>query len=149
MNSEEVMKDEFKKGRIQKSAAGFTLMELVVVLVILGMLAAVVGPKIYDKMGSSKSQIAKMQVSELESALQLYAFDTGRFPTTAEGLQALVQNPTGSDSWKGPYLKKSVPLDPWERAYAYKNPGDHSDYDLYSFGPDGVEGTDDDICSWK
>ena len=124
-------------------------MELIVVLVILGMLAAVVGPKVYDNLMKGKDQIARIQLSELESALQIYAFDTGRFPTTAEGLQALVQNPTGSDSWKGPYLKKGVPTDPWDRVYGYKMPGDHSDYDLYSFGADGVEGTDDDIASWK
>jgi len=124
-------------------------MELIVVLVILGMLAAVVGPKIYDSLAKGKDQITRMQLSEFESALQIYVFDTGRFPSTAEGLQALVQNPTGSDSWKGPYLRKSVPMDPWERPYVYKSPGSHGDYDLYSFGADGVEGNDDDICSWK
>ncbi|MDR1727336.1 MAG: type II secretion system major pseudopilin GspG [Acidobacteriota bacterium] len=132
-----------------RSEEGWTLMELIVVLVILGMLAAVVGPKVYDKIIQSKDQIAKIQIGELEGALQLYSFDLGRFPSTAEGLQALVQNPTGADSWKGPYLKKGVPADPWERPYAYKSPGDHSDFDLFSFGADGDEGTEDDICNWE
>ena len=124
-------------------------MELIVVLIILGMLAAVVGPKVYEKIGQSRDQIAKIQISELEGALQFYSFDTGRFPTTAEGLQALVQNPTGADSWKGPYLRKDVPRDPWDRPYIYKSPGDHNEFDLSSAGADGIEGTDDDICSWK
>ena len=143
------MEENIKKRRGEKSEAGFTLMELIMVLVILGMLAAVVGPKVYDKIVKSRDQIAKIQISELESALQLYAFENGRFPTTAEGLQALVQNPTGADSWNGPYLKKGVPLDPWSRPYAYKNPGDHDDFDIFSFGADGIEGTNDDICSWN
>ena len=133
----------------RRSEAGWTLMELIVVLVILGMLAAVVGPKVYDKIIQSKDQIAKIQISELEGALQLYSFDLGRFPSTAEGLNALVQNTVGADAWKGPYLRKGVPNDPWERPYAYRSPGDHSDYDLFSFGADGNEGNDDDICSWK
>ena len=143
------MTENLRKRRTDE--AGWTLMELIVVLVILGMLAAVVGPKVYDKIMESKDQIAKIQVSELESALQIYSFDIGRFPTTAEGLQALVQNMmTGSESWKGPYLsRKEVPKDPWDRPYAYKSPGDNGPYDLYSFGADGVEGTNDDICSWK
>jgi len=143
------MVEGLKKRRAEKSEAGWTLMELIVVMVILGMLAAVVGPKVYDNIIKGKDQIARMQVSELESALMLYSFDTGRFPTTAEGLQALVQNPTGLDSWKGPYLRKGVPNDPWERPYAYRSPGEHGDFDLYSFGADGVEGTNDDICNWK
>jgi len=143
------MREYFKKRRAEKAEAGFTLMELIVVLVILGMLAAVVGPKIYDKIGQGRDQIAKLQIGELESALMLYSFDTGRFPTTAEGLQALVQNPSGMDAWKGPYLKKGVPLDPWQKPYVYKSPGDYDDFDICSVGADGIEGTDDDICSWK
>ena len=144
------MADDLKKIRIKNNEAGWTLMELIVVLVILGMLAAVVGPKVYEKIIDSKAQIAKIQLGELEGALQMYSFDVGRFPTTAEGLGALVRNPSGAESWRGPYLKKEqVPNDPWERAYGYKSPGDHGDFDLYSFGADGIEGTDDDVCSWK
>jgi len=143
------MGEDLNKRRAGKSEAGWTLMELIVVMVILGMLAAVVGPKVYDNIRKGKDQIAKMQVSELESALMLFAFDTGRFPTSVEGLQALVQNPTGLNSWDGPYLKKGVPNDPWDRPYLYKHPGDHGDFDLCSVGADGVEGTEDDICNWK
>jgi general secretion pathway protein G len=132
-----------------RSDKGWTLMELIIVLVILGLLAAVVGPKIYDKVIKSKDQIAKIQIGEFDSALQLYSFDVGRFPLTAEGLEALVQNPGNLGSWKGPYLKKSVPKDPWDKPYVYNSPGTHGDYDLYSFGADGAEGTDDDICNWK
>ena len=143
------MGEDLNKRRAGKSEAGWTLMELIVVMVILGMLAAVVGPKVYDNIMKGKDQIAKMQVSELESALMLFAFDTGRFPTSVEGLQALVQNPTGLNSWDGPYLKKGVPNDPWDRPYLYKHPGDHGDFDLCSVGADGVEGTEDDICNWK
>jgi general secretion pathway protein G len=132
-----------------RSEKGWTLMELIVVLVILGLLAAVVGPKVYDKIAKSKDQIAKIQIGELESALQLFSFDVGRFPSSPEGLEALVQNPGNFSSWKGPYLKKAVPKDPWDRPYVYHCPGTNGDYDLYSFGADGTEGTDDDICSWK
>ena len=141
--------NEIKELRIKRSEFGWTLMELIVVLVILGMLAAVVGPKVYDKISQSRDHIARIQLGEFEGALQYYSFDTGRFPTTAEGLQALVQNPSGSDSWRGPYLRKGVPNDPWERPYIYRSPGDHSDFDLCSVGADGIEGTDDDICNWK
>jgi len=137
-----------RNNRMEKSEAGFTLMELVIVLVILGMIVALVGPKIMDRVKGSREQIAKIQISNLESGVQLYAFDMGRFPTTAEGLQALVQNPSGSNSWKGPYLEKGIlPSDPWDMQYTYKNPGRHSDFDICSAGPDGTEGTDDDVCN--
>ena len=107
-------------------------------------------PKVYEKIIDSKAQIARIQLGELEGALQMYSFDVGRFPTTAEGLGALVKNPSGAESWRGPYLKKElIPSDPWERAYGYKSPGDHGDFDLYSFGADGIEGNDDDVCNWK
>ena len=132
-----------------RSEKGWSLIELIVVLVILGLLAGVVGPKVYDKLVKSKDQIAKIQIKELEGALQLFSFDLGRYPDSAEGLEALVQNPGGMDSWKGPYLAKTVPKDPWEKSYVYRFPGVHGDYDLLSMGADGTEGTDDDICSWK
>jgi general secretion pathway protein G len=139
----------FSNREAVRSEKGWTLMELIIVLVILGLLAAVVGPKIYDKVIKSKDQIAKIQIGELDSALQLYSFDVGRFPLSAEGLEALVQNLGNLSSWKGPYLRKALPKDPWDKPYAYNSPGTHGEYDLYSFGADGTEGTDDDICSWK
>jgi len=133
----------------RKSEKGFTLVELIVVVVILGLLAAVVGPKLYDKLAKSKEQIAKIQIKELESALQMYAFDLGSYPTTAEGMDSLVRNPGNLDAWKGPYLTKNeLPNDPWGKPYIYRCPGQHGDYDLTSLGPDGVE-SDDDPASWK
>jgi len=133
----------------RRSEKGFSRIELIVVLVILGLLAAVVGPKVYDKLAKGKDQIAKIQIKELEGAIQLFAFDLGRNPDANEGLEALVRNPSGSDSWKGPYLAKALPADPWGRPYIYRYPGQHGDYDLYSAGADGTEGNEDDICSWK
>jgi general secretion pathway protein G len=137
------------KSREWSSEAGVTLIELIVVLVILGMLAAVVAPKVYEKLSTSKDKIAKIQITEFEGALQLYSFDMGRFPDTGEGLDALVRNPVGNQSWNGPYLAKELPKDPWQRDYVYRHPGMHGDFDLLSLGADGAEGTEDDICSWK
>jgi general secretion pathway protein G len=133
----------------RKSEKGFSLIELIVVLVILGLLAAVVAPKVYDKLAKGKDQIAKIQIKQLEEALQLYSFDMGRFPASGEGLEALVRNPGNADAWKGPYLAKDVPKDPWGKTYVYRCPGTHGDFDLYSFGADGTDGNEDDICSWK
>ena len=135
-----------KSGRSEK---GFTLIELIVVLVILVLLAAVVAPKVFNKLAKGRDQIAKIQITEIEGAIQLFSFDMGRNPTTAEGLESLVRNPGNNDSWKGPYLAKALPQDPWGRPYAYRCPGNNGDYDLLSFGADGTEGNEDDICSWK
>jgi general secretion pathway protein G len=132
----------------RKSEKGFSLIELIVVLVILGLLSAVVAPRVYDKLAKGKDQIAKIQIKELEGALQLYSFDMGRYPESGEGLEALVRNPGNMDSWKGPYLAKELPKDPWGKPYVYRSPGMHGDFDLFSYGADGVEG-EDDICSWK
>ena len=130
--------------------AGITLIELIVVLVILGMIAAVVAPNAFKRMGESRVHIAKIQISEFEASMQLYLFDMRRPPTTAEGLQALIQNPTGSDSWQGPYLnKRELPNDPWGKPYTYKSPGEHGDFEICSAGPDGTDGTDDDVCNWQ
>jgi len=139
--------ENLKKRQDWKSEAGLTLMELIMVLVILGMLTAVAAPRLYRQMGQGKTNIAKIQISHLESALQVYAFDMGRFPTTAEGLQALAENPGGSTSWNGPYLEKGVQNDPWDRPFIYRNPGRTGEFDICSMGPDGTEGTDDDICN--
>ena len=137
----------------RKRDQGFSLIELIVVLVILGLLAAVVAPRIYDKLAKGKEQIARIQIKELEGALQLFSFDLGRFPTTAEGMEALVRNPGNLEAWKGPYLSKSeVPLDPWGKPYVYRCPGQHGDFEIFSYGPDGVEGGEGengDIVNWR
>jgi general secretion pathway protein G len=133
----------------RRSEKGFSLIELIVVLVILGLLAAVVAPNVYNKLAKGKDQIAKIQIKEIEGALQLFSFDMGRYPESAEGLASLVRNPANADSWKGPYLAKALPADPWGRPYAYRCPGTYGDFDLFSFGADGTEGNEDDICSWK
>lgn len=132
--------------------AGFSLIELIVVLVILGLLATIVGPKVMDRMKGAKREIAKVQIAEIEQALELFSFDVGHFPQGNEGLQALIANP-GGDQWKGPYLKKgAVPKDPWSREYVYRCPGQHGDYDLYSLGADGQEGGEGDnadVTNWN
>jgi general secretion pathway protein G len=139
----------FMKNEIGRSEKGFTLIELIVVLVILVLLAAIVAPKVFNKLAKGRDQIAKIQITELEGAIQLFSFDMGRNPTTAEGLESLVRNPGNNDSWKGPYLAKALPQDPWGRPYGYRCPGNNGDFDIFSFGADGTEGNEDDICSWK
>jgi len=139
----------FASSQNGRSEKGFTLIELIVVLVILVLLAAVVAPKVFNKLAKGKDQIAKIQITEIEGAIQLFSFDMGRNPTTAEGLESLVRNPGNNDSWKGPYLAKALPQDPWGRPYAYLCPGNNGDFDIFSFGADGTEGNEDDICSWK
>ena len=143
------MAEDTRERRDRKSEAGFTMMEIIVVVVIIGMLTALVAPNIMRRMMQSRENIAKIQISKIEGAVQLFAFDMGRFPTSSEGLQALSQNPTGGSSWRGPYLEKGVPDDPWDKPYTYKSPGTNGDFDICSAGPDGTEGTDDDVCNWK
>ncbi len=137
----------------RNSERGFTLIELIVVLVILTMLAALVAPNVFRHLAESKTKIAALQIAEFEGALQTFALDVGRYPTTSEGLEALVSNPGGLDSWHGPYLKKALPMDPWGKPYVYRYPGTHNnEFDLFSYGPDGVEGGEGDnadITNWK
>jgi general secretion pathway protein G len=139
----------FVNNEDRRSEKGFSLIELIVVLVILGLLAAVVGPSVFKHLATGKEKIARIQIKELEGGLQLFSFDLGRFPNTSEGLDSLMRNPGNAEAWKGPYLNKELPKDPWGKPYVYRSPGMHGDYDLYSCGPDGADGGDDDICSWK
>lgn len=131
---------------------GFTLIELLVVLVILGLLAGLVGPQVLRYLGSAKSDTTRLQIEELGAGLDLYHLEVGRYPTTDEGLIALVEQPTGASQWNGPYLKKKrIPEDPWGNEYHYRSPGEQGMYDLYSFGNDnmeGGEGDNADIVSW-
>jgi len=123
------------------SDAGFTLIELLVVLVILGLLAAIAGPRVVGYLGGAKGDAARIQLAAFEQALDLYRLDTGRYPTTEEGLGALVTAPPGAARWNGPYLDgNSVPTDPWGHAYVYRVPGTEGDYDLYTLGADNRPG---------
>ncbi len=117
---------------------GFTLIELMVVLFILGLLAALVGPRLMGRVGVAKQKTALTQIQLLGTALDLFHLDVGRYPTQEEGLKALVEQPEGLAGWAGPYLDKGVPKDPWGRDYVYKCPGDHGPYDLISYGEGGT-----------
>jgi general secretion pathway protein G len=130
---------------------GFTLLELLVVMVIIGLLAGYVGPKYFEQIGKSETKTAKAQIDALGKALDQFRIDTGSYPTTEQGLEALNKNPGNNPKWAGPYLKKSVPNDPWDKPYLYKSPGEHSDYDLYSLGKDGQQGGTkeaEDVTNW-
>lgn len=132
---------------------GFTLLELLVVLVILGLLASLVGPKVLNQLSSSKTKTAALQIQELHSALDLYRLEVGHYPSSNQGLDALVSKPSGVENWNGPYLtKKVIRKDPWGHDYQYRYPGEHGDFDLYSLGADnkeGGEGEDQDVVSWQ
>jgi general secretion pathway protein G len=140
--------------RIRRALAdrrGFTLIELIVVIIILSLLAAIVGPKLFGRVGQSKTAATRAQLTIFEGALDQYRLDIGSYPTTSEGLDSLVRNPN-KPKWNGPYLKKGVPKDPWGNAYKYVCcPGQHGDYDLWSEGADGAPGGDGenaDVTSW-
>lgn len=130
---------------------GFTLLELLVVIAIIGLLAGYVGPKYFGQLGKAEVKVARAQIDGFDKALDQYRLDVGRYPTTEQGLNALMIKPAGIARWAGPYLKKEVPLDPWGKAYIYKSPGEHGDYDLLSLGRDGRPGgtgEDADITNW-
>jgi general secretion pathway protein G len=134
--------------------SGFTLVELLVVLAILGMIVALVTPQVLKYLGRAKTDTAKIEIQTLSNALDLYRLDMQRYPSQHEGLQALIEPPSGAgtDQWRGPYLKqRKLPLDPWGRPYLYRTPGEHGDFDLYTFGADnapGGTGEDQDVVNW-
>lgn len=130
---------------------GFTLMELLVVLVIIGLLAGLVGPLLYNKINPAKQTIARGQIGNFTTAIESYWVDTGGFPTTQQGLEVLRENP-GVSGWNGPYLRKDIPVDPWGNAYVYAFPGQNNQFEIVSLGADGVEGGTNekaDITSWS
>ncbi len=137
--------------RFPCKARGFTLLELLVVMVIIGLLAGYVGPRYFAQIGKSEVKVARAQVDALGKALDQFRLDTGHYPTLEEGLTSLVTHPANEPRWDGPYLAKDVPLDPWGRPYIYRFPGEHGDYDLLSYGKDmqaGGQGEAADIGNW-
>ncbi|MBK7354386.1 MAG: type II secretion system major pseudopilin GspG [Nitrosomonas sp.] len=135
----------------KRAIQGFTLLELLVVMVIIGLLAAYVGPKYFSQVGKSEVKMAQAQIDSLEKALHQYRLDIGQYPTTEQGLNALVTRPGNELKWQGPYLSKTPPPDPWGRPYQYKYPGDRSEFDLFSLGKDGQPGGAGDaadIANW-
>lgn len=130
---------------------GFTLLELLVVMVIIGLLAGYVGPKYFAQIGKSEVKAARAQIDALEKALDQYRLDVGRYPTSENGLAALMKRPPSENRWQGPYLRKEVPADPWGQPYQYAQPGEHGEFDLFSLGKDGKpggEGEAADIGNW-
>jgi general secretion pathway protein G len=135
-----------------KNQKGFTLVELIVVVIIIGLLAGLVVPQFIKQEEKATAKAAKAQIELLGTALDTFRLDVGRYPSSQEGLQALNQKPAGVDRWDGPYLKKDVPSDPWGKPYIYKSPGDHGPFDIISYGADGVpggDGTNRDVTSWE
>jgi len=140
-----------RRRRALLNNSGFTLVELLVVIIVLGLLVGLVGPRLFGRVGQSKTAAARAQIELLGAALDQYRLDAGRYPDTAQGLDALQRNP-GVPNWNGPYLRKDVPRDPWGNPYKYRCcPGQHGDYDLWSDGGDGApggEGENADVTSW-
>jgi len=124
----------------QAKLRGFTLLELLVVVVIIGLLASYVGPRYFSQLGKSEATTAKAQMQAFSRALDQYRLDTGRYPTAEQGLNALVTRPGSEPKWNGPYLQNTVPADPWGKTYVYRIPGEKGDYDIVSFGKDGAPG---------
>jgi general secretion pathway protein G len=135
-----------------KRNRGITLIELLVVMVIIALFATLVGQRLFRNVERARQTTAKSQIQEFESTLDAFRLDVGRYPTTQEGLQALLVRPPNVENWDGPYLRKDAPLDPWGHPYLYRCPGQHGDFDLLSYGADGQEGGEGnggDVVSWK
>ncbi len=139
-----------QKNKLQQ---GFTLLELLVVLAILGALAGLVGPQVMKHLGESKTKTARVQIEDLAAAMDMYRLDNGRYPSTEQGLLALVEKPGDAEYWNGPYLRKNkIPKDPWNKDYQFAAPGEHGKFDIYTLGLDakqGGEGEDKDVASWE
>src|SRR6201986_1590215 len=139
--------------RVRGGEAGFTLVEILVVIPIIGLIMALVGPRVLNYLAESKVKAARIQVESFASSLDLFYLDNGRYPSTSEGLVALAQRPGSAEAWNGPYLRSGlVPNDPWGHPYIYRSPGEHGAYDIVSYGSDGQQGgsgTAEDIESWK
>jgi general secretion pathway protein G len=129
---------------VRRARRGFTLLELLVVLVIVGLLAGFVGPRLFAQVGRSEAKAARAQIAAFEKALDQYRLDTGHYPATEAGLAALTSRPADEPRWQGPYLAKAAPADPWGRPYGYRSPGEQGEYDLWSLGKDGREGGEGD-----
>ena len=129
---------------IKRNERGFTLLELLVVMVIIGLLARIVGPRYFNQLGKSEIGTAEAQVSALSKALDMYRLDNGHYPSEEAGLEALNSNPNNSAKWRGPYLEGDVPVDPWDKPYVYRFPGEKKEFDLFSYGRDGRPGGNED-----
>lgn len=136
---------------IKRCRNGFTLLELLVVMVIIGLLAGYVAPRYFSQVGKSEVKAARAQIDAFEKALEAYRLDTGHYPKSEQGLDVLAKQPSGEAKWQGPYLKKALPPDPWGKPYVYKQPGEHGDYDILSYGRDGKPGGEAenaDVTNW-
>jgi general secretion pathway protein G len=145
-------RDSRLETRNSSASTGFTLIELIVVVVIIGLLAGLVLPQFIRQEEKAKIKTAKAQIELFGTALDTFRLDVGRYPSTEEGLRALSQKPGALERWDGPYLKKDLPEDPWGKAYVYRSPGEHGPYDILSYGADGVqggEGDNRDVTSWE
>ena len=145
------MRTSFSKLATRARQSGLTLIEILVVLAIITMLAGLVGPTVLNQLGGAKTKTARVQIKDLEQAMEMYKLDVGRYPSSSDGLNALVAKPGNADGWNGPYLKSGVPLDPWKNDYQYANPGTRAEIDIFSLGQDGSQGgdgEDSDVGNW-